>query len=72
MIAPAPQQTADAPQQAAADTGCSNCGHRRDQHDGVALRYCEASVGHDRRGCICRGLITTEADARLSFSDPKG
>jgi hypothetical protein len=63
--------TAPAPPQVAQDTGCSNCGHRRNEHDRVAWRYCEASAGHERRGCICHGLITTEADARLSFSDPE-
>jgi hypothetical protein len=43
--------------------GCPNCGHRLDQHDRVALRYCEASSDHAKRGCICSGMITTAADA---------
>jgi hypothetical protein len=42
---------------------CANCGHRLDQHDRVALRYCAASDDHAKRGCICPGLITTAADA---------
>jgi hypothetical protein len=42
---------------------CANCGHRLDQHDRVALRYCEASVDHAKRGCICPGMITTAAEA---------
>jgi hypothetical protein len=42
---------------------CVNCGHRLDQHDRVALRYCEASVDHAKRGCICPGMITTAAEA---------
>jgi hypothetical protein len=42
---------------------CPNCGHRLDQHDRVALRYCEASSDHAKRGCICSGMITTAADA---------
>ncbi len=45
-------------------TECSHCGHRLDQHDRVALRYCQASDDHGvQRGCICHGLITTAADA---------
>jgi hypothetical protein len=44
-------------------TDCAQCGHRLDQHDRVALRYCEASTDHAQRGCICHGLITTAADA---------
>lgn len=45
-------------------TDCTNCGHRLDQHDRVALRYCQASGDHGARGCICSGLITTAADAQ--------
>jgi hypothetical protein len=45
-------------------TDCAHCGHRLDQHDRVALRYCEASGDHGvQRGCICHGLITTAAAA---------
>jgi hypothetical protein len=45
-------------------TECAHCGHRLDQHDRVALRYCDASGDHVvQRGCICHGLITTAADA---------
>lgn len=43
---------------------CPHCGHRLEQHDRVALRYCGASGDHEaQRGCICHGLITTAADA---------
>jgi hypothetical protein len=51
----------------ATDTAlCANCGHRTDEHDRVAARYCEASGGHDKRGCICPGMITKASDAQAS------
>jgi ribosomal protein S12 len=48
---------------------CDNCGHAVDQHDRVALRYCAASNGHDQRGCICPGQITTTAEAAADAAD---
>jgi hypothetical protein len=41
-----------------------------DQHDRVALRYCDASGDHAKRGCICPGMITTAAAATAEVSTP--
>lgn len=49
-------------------TDCSHCGHRLDEHDRVALRYCSASGEHGvNRGCICHGQVTTAAEAAVAF-----
>ncbi|BEP13081.1 hypothetical protein acdb102_13920 [Acidothermaceae bacterium B102] len=49
-------------------TDCTRCGHSLDEHDRVALRYCEASGDHGvNRGCICHGQITTAAEAEATF-----
>jgi hypothetical protein len=34
---------------------CMACGHSPDQHDKIALRFCDATVERAfTRGCICR------------------
>lgn len=55
-------------EQMTVDGQCPHCGHALDQHDRVALRYCNASGDHAKRGCICPGQITTAADATAASS----
>ena len=38
------------------------CGHRLEQHDAIATRYCLATTtGHMDRGCICAGTAVAQA-----------
>lgn len=42
------------------------CGHDLGGHDGIATRYCQATVsGALARGCVCAPLVTTTAPEGL-------
>jgi len=42
-------------------TDCAVCPHPRDEHDKIALRYCDATAasGHQNRGCVCPKVPNT-------------